>query len=269
MPSTLQIGPLALSVSYLLNIACIAMGLLLADRLSRRAGADLMSRHAWRIAVLAVVAARLGFVWRFRAAYGETPLDILNIRDGGWDPQAGMIAAWAYTLVLLRQHVALRKPLLMSVGAASVLWLGGQMALMGMPSGGAPLPAVTLKGLDQRETPLAAFEGKPVVINLWATWCPPCLREMPVLLRGQQEHTDIHYVFVNQGETAVQVQAYLARHGLRLQHVLLDPKGQVAAAFGASAYPTTLFFDARGRLVARRTGELSWATLMQKVEAMR
>jgi thiol-disulfide isomerase/thioredoxin len=269
MPSTLQIGPLALSVSYLFTIAALALGLMLADRFSRRLDTELLNRHAWRIAMLAVVAARLGFVWRYRAAYSESPLDILNIRDGGWDAQVGLIAAWGYALVLLRQHMALRKPLLMSVGAATALWLGGQLAQMGSTSGQAGLPAITLQQLDGRETPLPSFEGKPVVVNLWATWCPPCLREMPVLMRGQREHTDVHYVFVNQGETAAQVQAYLTRHGLPLQHMLLDPKGKVAAAYGASAYPTTVFIDARGRLVERRMGELTWATLMQKVQAIR
>jgi thiol-disulfide isomerase/thioredoxin len=269
MPSTLQIGPLALSVSYLFTLAALVLGMALADRFARRPGAELISRYAWRIALLAVLAARLGFVWRYRAAYSESPLDILNIRDGGWDAQVGLIAAWGYTLVLLRKHMALRKPLLMSVGAATVLWLGGQVALMGSLSGQPGLPAITLQGMDGRETPLATFEGKPVVINLWATWCPPCLREMPVLMRGQREHTDIHYVFVNQGETAAQVKAYLTQHGLPLQHVLLDPKGKVAAAYGAAAYPTTVFIDARGRLVERRMGELTWATLMQKVQAIR
>lgn len=275
MPSTLQIGPLALSVAHLFTVAALALGLWLAERFARRPEAAPLGRHAWRIAVVAVLAARLVFIWRFRAAYADAPLDILNIRDGGWDAQAGLIAAWCYTLLLARHHAAWRKPLLVSVGAASAVWLAGQMAMMGTVGGlGAPgagkgLPAITLQGLDRRETPLAAFQGKPMVVNLWATWCPPCLREMPVLLRGQREHTDIHYVFVNQGETAAQVQAYLARHQLPLQQALLDPKGKVAAAFGASAYPTTLFFDAQGRLVAQRVGELSWATLAQKVQALR
>jgi thiol-disulfide isomerase/thioredoxin len=268
MPETLHLGPLALSVAHLITLAALMLGLSLAGRASRPPAVD-VSRHAWRIAALALMTARLGFVWRYRAAYAETPLDILNIRDGGWDAQLGVIAAWVYTLVLVRQHVPLRKPLLVSVGAASALWLAGQLA-QGLGQGGqAGMPAITLKTLAQGERSLASFEGKPVVINLWATWCPPCLREMPVLQRGQQLHTDIHYVFVNQGESAAQVQAYLSRHQLQLQHVLLDPKGQMAAAYDASAYPTTLFLDARGRLVARRTGELSWATLQEKVRAMR
>lgn len=275
MPATLHIGPLALPMAYLSTLLAILLGLGLAERAARKLApglAEAFSGHAWRMALLALVAARLGFVWRFKAAYLQTPLDILNIRDGGWEPQVGVIAAWVYALVLWQRQPAWRKPLGLSVGVASGVWLAGQLAMgfgSGLQTGQPGLPPVVLQTLDQRAAPLATFKGKPVVLNLWATWCPPCLREMPVLQRGQQAHTDVHYLFVNQGESAKQVQDYLVRHGLGLQHVLLDPKGQIAAAFDASAYPSTLFFDAQGRLVARRIGELSWPTLLERVQLAR
>jgi thiol-disulfide isomerase/thioredoxin len=273
VPDTLHIGPLALPMAYLSTLLAILLGLGLAERAARKLApglAEAFSGHAWRMALLALVAARLGFVWRFKAAYLQTPLDVLNIRDGGWDPQVGVIAAWVYALVLWQRQPVWRKPLALSVGVASAVWLGGQFAIGAGAQAVQPgLPLVVLQTLDQRDSPLATFKGKPVVLNLWATWCPPCLREMPVLQRGQQAHTDVHYLFVNQGESARQVQDYLVRHGLGLQHVLLDPKGQIAAAFDASAYPSTLFFDAQGRLVARRIGELSWPTLLEKVKLSR
>ena len=139
--------------------------------------------------------------------------------------------------------------------------------MMGSTSQAPRLPAITLQSLQAQQpgVSLASFQGKPVVVNLWATWCPPCLREMPVLQRGQQTHTDVHYVFVNQGESAAEVQAYVQRHGFALRNMLLDPKGEVAARFAAAGYPTTLFFDAQGRLVEQRMGEVAWATLQDKV----
>ena len=76
----------------------------------------------------------------------------------------------------------------------------------------------------------------------------------------------MHYLFVNQGETPDVVLAYLQRHGLTLNHVMLDTKGEVAARYAAAGYPTTLFFDAQGRLVEQRMGEVSWATLQDKVQ---
>jgi hypothetical protein len=73
---------------------------------------------------------------------------------------------------------------------------------------------------------------------------------------------------VNQGESAEQVRGFLQAEGVQLQHVLLDRPGQWAARFDVVGYPTTLFFDAQGRLVARRVGELSSATLQAKVQAL-
>lgn len=269
MPTTLNIGPLALSVSYLITLAALATGLALAGRARPAELAAELGRHAWRIAAVALLAARLGFVWRFRVAYADAPLDILNIRDGGWEPQVGLIAAWVYTLVLVRRHAAWRKPLLVAVGAASAVWVGGQVALMGAVRDRPPLPDITLQTVSGQRAPLAAFKGKPMVVNIWATWCPPCLREMPVLLRAQQAHGDIHYVFVNQGETPQQVRAYLVRHNLPLRNVLLDTRGQLAAAYGVSAYPTTLYVDAQGQLVDMRMGEVTWASLLEKVQGLR
>ena len=103
------------------------------------------------------------------------------------------------------------------------------------------------------------------MVNLWATWCPPCQREMPVLQKAQAARPDVHFVFVNQGESAQQVAAYLARSGLQLRNVLLDAKGDAGTALGHRALPTTLFFDAEGRLVDTRLGELSEASLAERL----
>lgn len=267
---SLHLGPLALSTSYLITLASFFLGSWVAGWLARRAGVDL-SRHTWRIGVVALLVARLAFVWRFRAAYADSPWGALNIRDGGWDAQAGLVAAWLYALVLMQKQALWRKPLLAAMVTASVVWAAGTLALMGSTQQAPALPAISLPGLNAGKQPvsLASFRGKPVVVNLWATWCPPCQREMPVLHRGQQVHTDVHYVFVNQGESAADVQAYLQRHGFTLSNMLLDPKGQVAARFAAAGYPTTLFFDAQGRLVAQRMGEVSWATLSEQVARIR
>lgn len=267
---SLHLGPLALSTSYLITLASFFLGSWVAGWLARRAGVDL-SRHTWRIGVVALLVARLAFVWRFRAAYADSPWGVLNIRDGGWDAQAGLVAAWLYALVLMQKQALWRKPLLAAMVTASVVWAAGTLALMGSTQQAPALPAISLPGLNAGKQPvsLASFRGKPVVVNLWATWCPPCQREMPVLHRGQQVHTDVHYVFVNQGESAADVQAYLQRHGFTLSNMLLDPKGQVAARFAAAGYPTTLFFDAQGRLVAQRMGEVSWATLSEQVARIR
>lgn len=115
---------------------------------------------------------------------------------------------------------------------------------------------------------LKEFEGEPTVVNLWATWCPPCAREMPVLHEAQEKHSKVNFVFLNQGEDRAQVSRWLDQQQLPLRNVLLDPKRQASAAFKQKGYPTTLFFNAKGELVSSRIGELSAATLNQRLEAL-
>ncbi len=267
MIPSLQIGPLALPPSLLLVFGAAALGRFTGKWVCRKTGID-VEPQLFRVLLVAVVVARLAFVWQFKDAYFASPLDILDIRDGGWDAQAGVITAWVYVFVWIRPRPALRKPLLAATGVASAVWIVGSIVLILMPQEEARLPAIALPTFDGTTTSLTAFQGKPTVVNLWATWCPPCQREMPVLQRAQADHPELHFVFLNQGESSETVQRFLASRKLELHNVLLDPKGQASAQFSQSALPATLFFDARGRLVDQRIGELSHATLAQRLAAL-
>lgn len=160
------------------------------------------------------------------------------------------------------------RPLIGALAVFAAVWMtGSAVALSGVSS--QKLPEMTLVGIDGRPFPLAALAGRPVVINLWASWCPPCRREMPVLARAQAESPDVVFVFANQGESAAAVSAYLAAEKLPLKNVVLDTKGELADLSGSHGLPTTLFFNGKGRLVERRAGELSPATLAQRMDALR
>lgn len=165
-----------------------------------------------------------------------------------------------------------RRPTRFALGAGSAaglaLWLG--VGLLGalQKQSDATIPAVALASLSGEPVRLAAFGGKPLVVNLWASWCPPCRREMPLLRAAQLRHTDVNFVFVNQIESATAVQRYLGAAHIDLDNLLLDQHGALPAAIGSQALPTTLFFDAGGRLVERRLGELSAASLAQRLAAI-
>lgn len=121
------------------------------------------------------------------------------------------------------------------------------------------VPDVTLTGLGGREVDLRSFVGRPLVLNLWATWCPPCRREMPLLVRTANSRSDVTFVFANQdrGNSAGLVRSFLDESGLVMEWVLLDPENVLQRKLATSGLPTTYFFDAHGRLVAQHVGEIS------------
>lgn len=148
-------------------------------------------------------------------------------------------------------------------GMAAWLALAGALAGLQRPS---PLPDLVLSRLDGATIQLADQTGRPLVVNLWATWCPPCRREMPVLDEALQRHPGVRFLLINQGEDGAEVAAFLQEHGLASEPVLLDPHSQAMQQTGARVLPTTLFFDRQGRHVHTHTGELTRASLASTLQ---
>ena len=266
--SSLQLGPLALPLPPLVLALAATLGLAVGKRLGRSVGVA-AEPALLRMFLLGLVASRLGFVWEWRAVYLHEPWSILDIRDGGWEAVAGFAAACLYGLVLLQRQPALRKPLMAASFALLVSWTAGEVAIATLWGGSRqPMPALSLPALDGRSIALASIVGKPTVVNLWATWCPPCRREMPLLQQAQAAHPELNFVFVNQGETRDVIVRYLQGQGIVLHNVLIDSRKAAGAAFNEQALPTTLFFDTQGRLVSTRVGALSEATLGQRLGAI-
>ncbi len=268
MNQALQIGPLSLPYPVLLTLIAIALGGFVAHRLARAADVEVEPTLTYML-FIGLVAARLAFVLRWRDQYFDVPLSILNIRDGGWEPAAGVVVAALFGLLRAHRQAGLRKPVLAAAFTTGTVLLLGGIATFLVTSSAARLPPLTLSSLEGRSVSLADFAGKPTVVNLWATWCPPCRRGMPALQRAQAANPDVNIVFVNQGEDARTITAFLNRQGLALRNVLVDPQNSVGAALGHSGLPTTLFFDANGRLADTRIGELSQATFTQRLASLR
>jgi len=119
-----------------------------------------------------------------------------------------------------------------------------------------PLQALDLQGKTWK---LADLRGRAVVLNFWATWCPPCRAEMPSLQQLAEIYGPEQLVVlaVNVGEGPRRISQYLQASGLNLT-VLLDQNSEIARTWGASALPTTYLFDADGRPRQRVLGELDW-----------
>lgn len=213
-----------------------------------------------------LIAARLGYIAQWRADYAADPPSMLAIADGGFSWWVGALAALAVVWWRTRSTRALRLPVVAGIAAGLVAWAAAGSVLGLLQGAARPLPDVQLTTLDGRLVALSTYTGRPVVLNLWASWCPPCRREMPVFEQAQAAFPGVAFVMINQGESARQALAFLEREGLKLSDFLLDPSSRVMQAMGSRGLPTTLFFDAQGRLVDWHMGELTMASLKSTVQ---
>ena len=112
---------------------------------------------------------------------------------------------------------------------------------------GAVAPDIALQGLDGKPVTLKDLRGKGVVLNFWATWCPPCRAEMAALNQVQQDLADRGLVVlgVNQLEDSQTVQRFMQSQGLSFP-IALDSFGNASQAYRVSALPSTYFIDRNG-----------------------
>lgn len=278
---SITVGPLSLPLRPFTLLLSIWLAAWLAGRLARRAGGDRARAESalFHVAGAALVAARLAHLAQQADLYAAAPLAMLDLRDGGWHWPTGLVAGLGTLGVTMLRQPALRRSLGLGALAGAAAW-GGVLAwqLHGSPP---TLPDLALTPLPpptglagQAVTLRARALGQPTVVNLWATWCGPCRQEMPLLAAAQQrEHArgpaGVRILFVNQGESASAVQAYLTDQGLSLQDAWLDPSARAGPAFGSRGLPTTLFLDAEGRQVAAHVGVLSAPALEARLRALR
>ena len=123
-----------------------------------------------------------------------------------------------------------------------------------------PAPETAFTDADGKPMSFADFRGKPIVVNLWATWCKPCLKEMPSLDRLQAElDGKLAVLAVSEDRGGAQrVGPFVAAMGLQKLKIYLDPQSEVGHAFNVRGLPTSIVIDAGGRVVGRVEGAAEW-----------
>lgn len=223
----------------------------------------------WQVVVAGLLTARAAFVVRHLDHYASAPQGLLDLTDGGFAPLAGMLAAVVLGTELTRKAALPGRPLFIATLAGAAVWAAGDVATLYLAPARMTVPAAVLRRLDDSPVQLRTLTAQAMVVNLWATWCPPCRREMPVLRDSQRRNRDITFVFVNQGEATETIRSYLADEGLDIDNVFTDPINELAEQTSTYAFPTTLFFDRRGTLIMRQTGGLTQANLDDRLKLLR
>jgi thiol-disulfide isomerase/thioredoxin len=128
---------------------------------------------------------------------------------------------------------------------------------------GSPAPDVPFNSPEGTPFDLAKFKGTPVLVNLWASWCAPCVKELPTLQKLEERHLvdgALAVISVSQDMgPKSSVDAFLSSKGIGRFAAFHDQEMKLTGALGVEVMPTTVLYDAQGREVWRYVGDLDWS----------
>ncbi|PTL77912.1 TlpA disulfide reductase family protein [Vitiosangium sp. GDMCC 1.1324] len=158
------------------------------------------------------------------------------------------------------------------LGLAGLSYLGVQEALRArLASDGMAAPSVKMKTYKGETLSLADLKGKVVMLDFWATWCPPCQAEMPSLIKLAKEYEGKGLVFVaasrdEMPDAPMFVEEFVVSRMPELGQYVVYAPDEVAGVFQVTALPTLYFLDREGRVVDAQRGALSEDALRQRIE---
>ena len=167
------------------------------------------------------------------------------------------LGAWRWLLVPL---------LVVPVAWLLFTGLGRDPRTIPSPLIGKPLPSLAGSTLDGRTWDSGSLAGKPALVNVWASWCAPCVTEHPLLLDAARQHADdLQIVGVLYQDTAEGAAAFLAHYGDGGWPDVDDASGRVAVSLGVTGPPETFFVDAQGIVRYRHVGPLTNEVLAEQL----
>jgi len=267
--SAIQLGPIVLGIDRAAALAGIAVFLLAAEVAGRwiggSAGAVLRS-WAGQVVLFGAIAARMGHVATFWDSFAEEPWRILAFWQGGFSGQWAAGAALVVTVLAMNRARAMLRPGLAALALGLVAWQGVLWQADPMPR--TPVTDQRFETLDGHGLALADHAGRPIVLNLWATWCPPCRRELPMMGDVARETAKVTFVFASQREAPQRVAQFLVLEQIALPNVVFDLNGDLGRYYASLGLPTTLFIAADGQLAAMHVGEISRERLEAEIAGL-
>ncbi len=260
--NAIALGPLLISLPRLYAVGC-ALLLLLCARFLLGLPRPAQQRWFTGLIIVWLVGARVGHILLNLDSYSAAPLEALKVWQPGYHGLWGMTAGLVWTAWTLRARLLAMGGAMAMLIAASSLWLVlVTLAPLGNDFAVDALPEITLEDVEGNDVHLPSLTDNAdlIIVNLWATWCPPCLREMP-LLEEAAKRDGVSVVVANQGEDLLPMVRYLDEQQLEFRYALRDPSQQLMALFQAPGLPTTALFDGQGNTLDIHVGELTRAQL--------
>ena len=290
MPEAFSLGPFVVPTLRVGVLVALLLGAWFASRFAQRQDLDaawVSATAEWSV-WLGLAGARLGFVLANWQAYTDAPWTALYVWQPGYLLSTGVFCGAAYTFWRLwRRPLAECTHYLRVIGggfAVTALLVSGLFGAMRLDLGssvlreGDTVPNITLQDLEGNRVSLEDLSGRAVVLNFWATWCPPCRREMPILdgVNNSYDARGVTVIGIDVGEPAPVVKRYV--ESIRVNYPIwvdaassraeFDDTRALFNRFGGVGFPTTVFIDAEGEIRAKHVGELSRGLLQSRIEAM-
>jgi peroxiredoxin len=157
------------------------------------------------------------------------------------------------------KRVVMKKWLMLALSLMAGGLAAGSEELLTPIQGRPQAPDFVLKDVSGQTHRLADYRGKVVVVNFWATWCPPCVLEMPSMQKAWEatRNNNVVILAINNGEDAKRVQAFHRKSNLTFP-LLLDTNANIMAEWKARGMPSTFVVDPEGRLVYQALGGRDW-----------
>jgi thiol-disulfide isomerase/thioredoxin len=288
MPDGFSLGPLLIPTRPLAVILSLLLAVWMSKHISSRIGLE--TRWSQRVAEgcawSGIIGARLGFVLMNWSAFQGAPWTVLYFWQPGYSPYLGLLVGAAYAALRLRQRPAdERRSYLGALGggyAVGAVLVIAVLGTMNMFTGsqivrtGERVLDFTLVDLNGDAVRFSDLDGRAVILNFWATWCPPCRREMPLLDAFQKENADrgVSVVGIDVGEDPELVRRFVESMGVEYSIWVDAPNGpmgidrsqSIHGRFGGVGLPTTIFIDPAGIARGRHLGELNRAILQEQTE---
>ncbi|UXS05406.1 TlpA disulfide reductase family protein [Agrobacterium tumefaciens] len=261
--NAVSIGPLVFSNDRFAALVAGVVFFVACNVVVRRVDAR-FGPWGWKAFLIFGICARLGHVLVNADAFASEPLRVFSISQGGFHLSVGAVGVLAYTAFYFRRDLSNAAWTLIP-GALSAF---AAMLVVALAEGTPPigLPAANFSNLQGERVNPSTFQGKPIVINLWASWCAPCRREMPMMAEVADGNEKATFLFVNQGEGRTEIDRYLNHENILLEHVLLDPLGQFSRNYKVPGLPATLFVGGDGTLQSVHMGEISREALILDIK---